>query len=61
MCRKKRVIKKRVFLWLCVAIVFMMAGCGLFRTSDGPEALQEADSGANSGSWEEAKTTPYGK
>lgn len=61
MCRKKRVIKKRVFLWLCVAIVFMMAGCGLFRTSGGPEALQEADSGANSGSWEEAKTTPYGK
>ncbi|MGN8631650.1 extracellular solute-binding protein [Blautia sp. HCP3S3_G3] len=61
MCRKKRVIKKRVFLWLCVAIVFMMAGCGLFRTSGDPEALQEADSGANSGSWEEAKTTPYGK
>lgn len=61
MCRKKRVIKKRVFLWLCVAIVFMMAGCGLFRTSGGPGALQEADSGANSGSWEEAKTTPYGK
>ena len=61
MCRKKRVIKKRVFLWLCVAIVFMMAGCGLFRTSGDPEALQDADSGANSGSWEEAKTTPYGK